>query len=217
MALLKYFSEARSDDLFLKILKIAPAKNSPAYDPKPPGEETFVPMTWNVSCMKVTMSIDQIWHRQCNLTFLTLILWANSSFFQWNFSNAAVTSLLRHLLIFIRPESNHCLPLSLTDSPTHSICLVDLSRLLLLLMLMLGNVLRTVWCSFWSWSYKIKFLFRLWAQSSAKICVRTCDMTSRIHFGKQNSTLGCFILDLSHISIDRSSLWINLYNRVLKM
>ena len=46
MVLLKYFSEARSDDLYLKrIPKIAPAKNSPAYDPEPPGEETFVPMT----------------------------------------------------------------------------------------------------------------------------------------------------------------------------
>ena len=58
---------------------------------------------------------------------------------------------------------------------------------------MLRNVLRTVWCSFGSWSHKVKFLFRLWAHSSAKICVRTCDMTSRIYFGKQNSTLGSVV------------------------
>ena len=157
-------------------------------------------MTWNARCMKVTMSIDQIWLRQRNLTFLTLIQWANSSFFQWNFSNAAVTSLLRHLLIFIRPESNHCcLPLSLTDSPTHSICLVDLievtltfedsnPKLVEIVTVADVDVQKRVEDSLmqlWKlkFGHKVKFLFRSWAQSLVKVCVRTYDMTSRSYIG----------------------------------
>ena len=75
--------------------------------------------------------------------------------------------------IFIGPESDHCLPLSLTDWLTHWLtdsCLVNLIdvtlackddnsnllRLLLLLMLMMRIVLTTVWCRF---GHIVKFLF----------------------------------------------------------
>ena len=41
----------------------------------------------------------------------------------------------------------------------------NLLRLLLLLMLIMRNVLTTVWCRFGRWfGHKVKFLFRLWAQ-----------------------------------------------------
>ena len=41
----------------------------------------------------------------------------------------------------------------------------NLLRLLLLLMLIMRNMLTTVWCRFGRWfGHKVKFLFRLWAQ-----------------------------------------------------
>ena len=108
--------------------------------------------------------------------------------------------------IFIGPESDHWECLSLTESLTHC-CLVNLIdvkmttqnllRLLLLLMLMMRNVLTTVWCRFGRWSLVIKLSFcsyfehkvsrfgqdfevgswsRFW-RCLIKICVRTCNMT----------------------------------------
>ena len=74
--------------------------------------------------------------------------------------------------IFIGPESDHWEYLSLTNSLTHS-CLVNLIdvtlaceddnsnllRLFLLFMLMMRNVLTTVWCRCGRWSLVIKLSF----------------------------------------------------------
>ena len=89
----------------------------------------------------------------------------------------------------------------------------SLLRLLLLLMLMMRNVLTTVWCRFGRWSLVIKLSFcsyfehkvsrfgqdfevgswsRFW-RCLIRICVRTCDITLRSYFGKQNSTLGSVV------------------------
>ena len=101
------------------------------------------------------------------------------------------------LTIGIGPESDHCLPLSLTnwltDSLTHSLLFSKLDwcdpgvwrcqlktcwGLLLLLMLMMRIVLATVWCILGSWSLVIKPNFcsdfehkvclRLWNRNSGK-------------------------------------------------
>ena len=81
-------------------------------------------------------------------------------------------------VIFIGPESDHWECLSLTNSLTHSLtdcCLVNLIdvtlacednnsillRLLVLLMLMMRNLLKTVWCRFGRWNLVLKLSFCL--------------------------------------------------------
>ena len=75
--------------------------------------------------------------------------------------------------IFIRPESDHRQCLSVTDSLTHSVMLIDVTRasedaklptqnllrVSLLLMLMMWIVLATVSCRFGSWGWVIKLNF----------------------------------------------------------
>ena len=111
----------------------------------------------------------------------------NGSTFVWPFSSKGRFNLWVKYskpkkqikkIFFIEPESDHWLCLSVTDSLTDSLtnsCLVDLIdvtlacednnsillRLLVLLMLMMRNLLKTVWCRFGRWNLVLKLSFCL--------------------------------------------------------
>ena len=105
-------------------------------------------------------------------------------------------------LIFIGPESDHCLPLSLTDWLTHSLSLVGI----LLLMFCRGYEVESwsrFWTRFWilslvemlmfAWNFEVDAWSRFWRWNLIKICVSILDMTSRYYFGKMNSILGSVV------------------------
>ena len=43
------------------------------------------------------------------------------------------------------------------------------------------------------WDFEVDAWLRFWRRNLINICLRTCDMTQRSYFGKQNSTLGSVV------------------------
>ena len=97
----------------------------------------------------------------------------------WNWSSGKICMVKRFPTLEKSWLScRHWLPLSHTDSLTPS---------LISLQFVCDEML------LFGWNFEVSAWSRLWRRNLIKICVWTCDITSRSYFGKMNSTLGSVV------------------------